>query len=483
MIDRPNLLIISIDSLRPDHLSAYGYHRETTPHLTELAMQGVLFKNAFSASNWTGSAVTSLLTGRYPTSHGYTNRRYYLDDEVPTLAEQLQRVGYRTACFSNNLYITPQTGLHRGFDRFFYRGVESVDDKNSVSSREAGAVQPAAWRWLKRQVPLAAKTILRDSTDLIQAQKSLTRDDGAWATEQSFCRWLPQVMDRPFFAFIHYQEPHSPYFPPKPYRRRFFPEGWFKQWHYLEFDPVRYYGGEKTFTQRELDNHQALYDGEITYLDWRIGRLFDLMQRNQAMDNTVIIVTADHGECFGENGYVWHAFNLYDSLIRIPLIVRYDAWFARNRVEDRLVQSVDILATMIQGLGLIPEENDGSSLLREARDAVYLESDSAQMMVARWLQKQPTLRESDFSQYLRDLYCCRTLTQKLIWTSDGRHEFYDLTKDSGESCNLYGQDSRADKFVQQLHKWRSQLKPHVANATQPGFDKGTWEKLKALGYA
>jgi arylsulfatase A-like enzyme len=480
VLKKPNILLISIDSLRPDHLSAYGYAKETTPFLTELAGQGMLFRNAFSASNWTGAAVASLLTGRHPTRHGYTNQRYYLDEDVPTLAQMVQAAGYRTACFSNNLYITPQTGLTRGFAQFFYRGIEQAYD--SVAAQQS--VLSRSWARVKQALPQTIKAVARDTLDLAGGQKSLSRDDGALATEQAVCRWLHDDQDRPFFAFIHYQEPHSPYFPPKPYRNRFFPEGWLQQWRYLEYDHIHYYAGKKSFTRRQMDNFLALYDGEICYLDWRLGRLFDYLRAQLLLEDTVVVVTADHGECFGENGYIWHAFNLYDSLIRVPLIVRYPRWFAQAKTDDSLVQSVDIAATLLDGLGLAAGEGDGRSFLQPCtREAVMVESDAAGKMTTRWLQKRPELAAADFSQYIRDLRCYRTEVAKLIWSGDGQHEFYDLMQDPQETRNRYGADPRSHEYVRQLQKWFSGLQPHQANASQPGFDKDTWEKLKALGYA
>jgi len=479
---KPNLLLISIDSLRADHLSAYGYAKETTPYLAELAEEGVLFQNAFSATNWTGAAVASLLTGRYPTCHGYTNQRYYLDADVPTLADYMRAAGYRTACFSNNLYITAQTGLNRGFEAFYYRGLNSA--KAAIAAGSSEPMRPSKWSRFKQRIPLAAKTMVRDTADWLNPQKSLSRDDGAAATEQAIFHWLLQQPERPFFAYVHHQEPHSPYFPPKVYRKRFFPEGWLQQWDYLRFDPAPYYGGKKAFTAREMENYLALYDGEIAYLDWRLGRLFDFLRRRNLIDDTMVIVTADHGECFGENGYIWHAFNLYESLIRVPLIVRFGAWRRRDESDDRLVQSVDILPTCLQAMGIEPGPNDGVSFLHAPqREAVYIESDSATMMVKRWLEKGAGLTEEDFNQYLRDLYCYRTRDAKLIWTSDSQHEFYDLHQDPDEKQNLFGHDPRGNEFVRQLQKWRSRLQPHQANQAQPGFDKQTWEKLKALGYA
>ena len=330
---KPNLLLISIDSLRADHLSAYGYAKETTPYLAELAEEGVLFQNAFSASNWTGAAVASLLTGRYPTSHGYTNQRYYLDADVPTLADHMQTAGYRTACFSNNLYITAQTGLNRGFDDFYYRGLGGAQ-----TATASGALQrtpTAGWSRLKQRIPLAVKTMMRDAADSLNTQKSLSRDDGAAATEQAIFQWLAQQPERPFFAYVHYQEPHSPYFPPKLYRKRFFPEGWSRQWDYLRFDPALYYGGKKAFTAGEMKTI-ATYDGEIAYLDWRWAT-FDLAAKSD--DQTMVIARRSRRvpARTATSGSV--------QPLRKPgprsLIVRR-RMDPSNETDDRLVQSVDI---------------------------------------------------------------------------------------------------------------------------------------------
>ena len=112
---KPNILLISIDSLRADHLSLYGYAKETSPHLTELSFDGIVYENAFTAANWTGAAITSILTGQYPTCHGYTHKRYYLDNGEDSIASILQNNGYETVCFSNNMYLSDKSGLDAGF--------------------------------------------------------------------------------------------------------------------------------------------------------------------------------------------------------------------------------------------------------------------------------------------------------------------------------------------------------------------------------
>lgn len=482
MKTRPNILFVSIDSLRPDHMSVYGYEKETTPYLSELAHDGLLCKQAFAASNWTGAAVSSLLTGRYPTRHGYTYQRYYLDGDVPTLAQRLHMAGYRTACFSNNLYITDKTGLHNGFESLWYRGMSTAKTARAAIRRDS------FWRgWIaagKQRLPVTVKEAIKDLADIPRVQKSLARDDGAAATETALQRWLVDSDERPFFAFVHYQEPHSPYFPPKPYRKRFFPGGWFAQWRYLDYPHIPYYAGQLEFTRQDMEAYLAMYDGEIAYLDWRLGRLFEWLQQQKLWQNTVIVITADHGECFGENGYIWHAFNLYDPLLHVPLVIHFPDWFQPGQASDELIQSVDLMPTLLDGLDLSPENVDGLSFLHGSRRVfAAAECDNPRKMVLRWLQRMPALKEGDFSQYFRDLRCYRTLEAKYIWSSDGQHEFYDLLQDPGEGHNLYGSDQRSTLLASQFQKWHSTLSPHVADQHQPGFDKDTWEKLKALGYA
>jgi len=484
-MNRPNILLITIDSLRAKNLSLYGYRRETSPHLEVLASEGVVFENAFTAANWTGASIASILTGLYPTSHGYTNKRYYLDADVESIATILQHNGYRTVCFSNNLYITPETGLTQGFTEYYYRGVLKSNARGEKKEKKS---QPGLFTKLKNKLPMRTRFLAKDVFDSFNKTKALTRDDGAHATEIAFKQWISSSNDDPFFAYIHYQEPHSVYFPPLPYRRRFFDGSWLESLKYLEFDHIGYYGGKRQFTKLEIERYQQLYDGEIAYLDWRLGRLFDFLRQIKMMDNTLIIITADHGECMGEKGYIWHAFCLYDPLIRVPLVIRYPDWFPKGQQIKELVQTIDFVPTILEGLGIewrYKSENQGMSFLNERkRDAVLTETFNPEMMVRRWLNRHNDLSINDFQQYLRDLRAYRTLKHKLIWASDGWHEFYDLTNDPDELENIYDSgDVRVKEYLAALKQWSESLTPHVADSTQPGFDKDTWEKMKALGYA
>ena len=482
---RPNILLITIDSLRTKNLSLYGYHRETTPYLEYFAQEATVFENAFTAANWTGASIASILTGLYPTGHGYTNQRYYLDEDVESVTTTLKRHGYRTACFSNNLYITADTGLTRDFDEYFYRGEKRKNQAGSTLKKERKNFLTK----MRDRVPMRFRSLAKDVLDTFNKERALIRDDGAWATEMAFKRWLDELDDdRPYFAYIHYQEPHSVYFPPYPYRRRFFDGSWLEESKYLEFDHIGFFGGKTVFSEQQMHRYQQLYDGEIAYLDWRLGRLFDELRHKNMIDETVIIVTADHGECMGENGFVWHAFCLYDPLIKVPLVIRFPDWFAKAYRFNDLVQTNDLVPTLLQGLGIewrYKNENQGISFLNgPARKAVFTETFNPEKMIRRWLKRRDDLSLEDFSRYMRDLKAFRTPSEKLIRASDDFHEFYDLQADPDERKNIYDSTNpRVRQCEAALKQLAESFTPHVADSTQPGFDKETWEKMKALGYA
>ena len=481
---RPHILIISIDSLRADHLSTYGYKRETSPYLDLFASEGTVFENAFSAANWTGASLASILTGLYPTVHGYTNRRYYLDPSVPSLPVILKEHGYHTLCFSNNMYLSDKTGLSRGFSEFYYQGKRWTDSNDqSHEPRENPFIKK-----IKDAVPMRTKTLLKDLRDSLNEKKALKRDDGAYGTEKAIFAWLNQYdFGKPFFTYIHYQEPHSIYFPPRPYRKRFFSGNWLEESKYIEFDHMGFFAGRVEFTHEQVEHYQELYDGEIAYLDWRMGRLFDFLRHKKLLDDTLIIVTADHGEMMGENGYFWHAFCLYNPLIRVPFVARYPEWFDKDRRNNDLIQTVDIVPTILEGLGIdwdYKNESQGTSFLSGSRQAILAETYNPEMMVDRWLNRRKDLRKEDFEPFLRDLRAYQTTQEKLVWASDGWHEFYDLEADPAESQNIYqSHDQRVSEAERKLNQWFGSFTPHVADDTQPGFDKETWNKMRELGYA
>jgi arylsulfatase A-like enzyme len=308
---RPNLVLVVIDTLRADHLGSYGYAKAQTPQLDALAARGTRFAAARSASSWTLPSVASILTGRYPVEHGAERLVSVLSDQQVTAAEMLAAAGYETVAFSANVsLVIPESGFGQGFERF-----------DVLEAREGNgtAADPVAVRDGTNRAALAARA--DELTDAVLA----------WVTSR------PQST-RPFFLYVHYFDPHASYSPPAAYAAKFGVQ---------PNDPLLAPGqGAITFANkvpeaRELATLQALYDAEIAFTDHELGRLFDRL----GLADAVTIVTADHGEEFGDHGGMLHGKTLFEEMLHVPLIVA-GGGLPAGRVVDAPVSLVSIFPTL-----------------------------------------------------------------------------------------------------------------------------------------
>lgn len=288
----PNVLVIIVDALRADHLSTYGYGRTTSPYMTELAGRGVLFQNAITTAPWTLPAHASILTGHLPHETGADRPDGYLDPSLPTLAEVFRARGYRTAAFSANWwFFSRRLGFGRGFLHF--------EDFTSM-------------------VSAAAQTNLGQRTqNLLLKLKILRTPLGRASAEQvsgRMLRWLDQGSG-PFFVVANYMDVHEPYLPPLSCFHRFSkrarPAG------------TIFVGNPRMdhLTRAEVQDEMDAYDASIACFDEQLKALMADLQQRQLMRNTVIVLTADHGEGFGEHGLMSHGNSLYQELIHVPLII------------------------------------------------------------------------------------------------------------------------------------------------------------------
>lgn len=310
---RPNIVVYVIDALRAENLGAYGYGRPVSPRIDALASEGVLFENAQAQSSWTKAAVASIFTGLLPWRHGAAGDAARLASEAPNLTESLKALGYRTGGASSNGYVGPVYGFDRGFDRF------AMTDRRFGRSQ---AVHDLALEWL----------------DELEG-------------------------DEPFFLYVHTIDPHAPYVPPKDLRERFAPR--------VE-DPAagsvervrRLIKGDEPATEETIADLVALYDAEIAANDRELGRFLDELRRRDRYEETLIVLTADHGEEFYEHGGWTHRQSLYSEVLDVPLIVKMPgARYAGARVETP-AQHADLLPTILELLGEpVPEGVDGESLL------------------------------------------------------------------------------------------------------------------------
>jgi arylsulfatase A-like enzyme len=289
----PNVLVIVVDTLRADHLSTYGYARPTSPNLSRIAAQGVLFENAMATSSWTLPSHASMLTGRYPHEHGASYIGSTLGLRYPTLGEVLQRLGYRTAGFSASTYFfSRRTRMGRGFIHF-------EDDFESPASAFPQTYYGERLEQLLYRLRIAKDRIGRRNARQIN---------------EHALRWMQADRSHPFFAFLNYYDVHDPYLPPEPYLHRFtnlphpaasIPLAW--DWF-------------AALTHEQRQGEMDAYDGAVQYVDTELGDFFRQLYQRGLDKNTLVVITSDHGEEFNEHGFMDHLNALYRELIHVPLI-------------------------------------------------------------------------------------------------------------------------------------------------------------------
>lgn len=403
---RFNVLVITLDTTRADHLGCYGYETAETPVLDTLAGQAIRFDDAVAVVPITLPSHATIFTGLDPPNHGVRhNGEFRLDDEHETLAEVLRDAGYETAAFISAFVLDARFGLSQGFDLYDDNvGVATADSATAfvkpIYERPAGAVTDAATQWLGQ----------RDR-------------------------------DRPFFAWVHYFDPHDPYDPPPPFAARF---------------------------------RGRSYDGEIAYMDAEIGRLLEAVKTHGKWDDTLIVVVGDHGEGLGEHNETTHAKLIYDATMRVPLLIACPSLFRRPHVVvDRVVSVADVFPTVLDLIGV--ESNkpcDGRSLVDGQPDPdrmIYLET-LAPYLDHGW----------------SPLYGIRRHRDKYILAP--RPEYYDLQADPDELNDLYrvasGSTMTARDTLAADLSARLAESPSIDGvvATAQPLDPESIRKLESLGY-
>lgn len=474
-----NVLLLSIDTLRADHLGCYGYHRPISPHIDGLAEQGILFSQALSASPWTTPSQISILTSLQPSVHGVFAYPFpgSLDPGVVTLAEILRKQGFRTAGFTEGGYAKGATGLGHGFETF----PEWPGDRESYFSHEL------------------APSRLEENTNRLLA-------------------WLKQNSRERFFLFFQTYEPHFEYRPPLEYLQIVNPDFSAEteeralreavaRWnqakplsveeegilyrHFLQGDlnefplkrgreltrvlhafPAGKWKTSPTF-RTDLAYIIDLYDAEILFTDACVGRIMEELKELELLDSTLIVFTSDHGEGLMDHGIVYHGKNLYDELLRVPLILRLpDGSGAGTTISD-LVRTTDIMPTVLDFLGL-PANRDaqGMSLLP--------------LLAGRRSFRESLGEGLSIKGGEHDLVSLRTDRWKYVRHSrDGAEELYDLEQDPGEKVDV---SDRFPEVVKDLRERLSFLGGKNQKAAQKfstagrAFSEEDRGRLESLGY-
>jgi arylsulfatase A-like enzyme len=412
--DQPtNVLLISLDTTRADHLGAYGRADVETPHIDSVADAGVLFEQCTSPAPLTVPSHASLMTGTYPFVHGVRdNGNYRLPDESLTLAEVLSKNGYSTGAQVGVFVLNRSSGLAQGFDTF----LDTSDPRAANGGDEV--------------VPLSK----RESNEL----RANAVADGA-------VEWLRENHDRPFFLFAHFFDPHSPYDPPEPYRSR--------------------------YDRRGRDPRVSRYLAEIAYVDSQVGRILQELRRLDLESTTLVILTADHGEAFGEHFEIGHSYFVYDTTVKVPLIMRLPGRLPAGLRVRSQVRLIDVAPTILDLAGLPPlPHSQGVSL------TPYLEGSKRDLALTAYFETLAPFLDYRYSP-LRGL---RSERWKYILAP--REELYDLAADPGELDNVIATHAeQATQMRRHLRKLLARSSP-IGRATAQGADAREAYRLESLGY-
>jgi arylsulfatase A-like enzyme len=462
---RPNVLLISIDTLRADHLGSYGDPHGLTPNLDRFAAQGVCFEHAISSSPWTLPAMASLFTGLYPHHHQtgqITNYRTPMGrSALPagswTLTRALHEHGYRTEAIVTNPYLALRYGLGEDFDGFANLSVES---EGFVSFASTTAVRLLAWLW----------------------PGAITGDRGEMVSRRA-AAWLTQApADRPFFLWLHYLDPHPPYSAAGVTRNKSMRGGMLfgggeevrpatlagaADIMLTSPDVARLRAGEIRLNAAQKEAVHDLYRAEVRAVDAAVGEVLAALDRNGLSSRTLVVVVADHGEEFWEHGGSEHGRTVYEEVIRVPLLMRWPGHVPAGVRIEPVVRLTDVAPTVLALIGLpVPPDRDGDALLPLIR------GEPAPPRVA--LTENMLLAEERIG--------IRTADRKYVRWEDGREEVYDLNADPQERIDLAG---AADVLLplQQLYAGITGGRATSAGeAGQPPLDSGTAEAMRALGY-
>lgn len=415
----PNVIVILIDTLRADHLSLYGYSRNTTPNIDEFSKNAVVFTQAISQATFTKTSIASLFTSLNAYQHGVYRgagdlkdtggsiATDVLDENETTLAEVLLQNKFLTTAWLQQGQLASYMGFAQGFINYNER-------QNDIKNINGKFI-----KWLKRS-----------------------------------------GKKRKFFAYIHYLDLHDPYRPQPPYDT-------------LYFDNTR---AEKIKSRDKFRAYKqrAFYDGQLTYIDSEIGLLFEQLKKTDFYEDTLIILTADHGEAFGEHGFFKHSYEPYDELIRVPLIIKFPKSLYAGEVVKSQVRLIDVMPTILDFLKIKTDsELEGSSLLSHLNNG----SDRNHKMDF----PDHAVSEIFNERYGVNALSIRTEKFKYIHFHNRKDELYDLEKDPEERDNVIGLNPEvAEKFQQMLQPVLSEKKQKVVKKVN--LSEETVNELKALGY-
>lgn len=469
---QPNILLIVLDAVRKDHIPPYGYDKGSTPTLDQFDTISTRYEQAIAPAPWTPPSHASMFTGRYPSHHGVFGRLPQYGETQPHIAEELSDVGYSTLGFSNSYHTSKARGFDRGFD--FYHDIRALPHFKG--------------RWFEPSLSFAK---------LVMNHFFRGHDIASFQLDK-FERTLGVDHD-PFFGFINLNSAHSPYNPPEPFKRKF--EDRFDSWDIVDEDAARAVGnrdgykymmGEIEMSDAEWELIKCWYDGEIAYIDSLLGEFFEALREMGLFEETMIVITSDHGESFGENGLAYHKFSLGEQLINVPLFIKWPGQDS-SEVNHELVSLTDFFPTFLDIAGASSSSVlDGRSLVSDPEpEAVFAEFGHPyegtlgnlvdSMFAHSDLENEPlSERLTDYrdriERYNRGLQAIRTREYKLVKPTRGDVELYRL--EGGDEVPA----ENADIADQLLAKLEANLGELPTESQSEDLPKHIEDHLVEMGY-
>ncbi len=468
---KPNILFIVVDTLRADSLSCYGYEKIKTPNIDSLAHNGVLFEHAISQAPWTLPSMASLFTSFYPSVHNGEKRRTSKTPNIPStsyskingnitwLPEILKNAGYQAQAFIVNPVLAQSFGFSKGYDEFFNLMYPSTDDKSK--KRRA-----FLWTYL-----LGTEII----SENVFYKTFVAKNENTTITQRTI-NWLEASKQKPFFLWVHYLDPHFPYERDKIYNLASSYNGRLKDEGFVRtLDKFFIWLGKYNLTTADKNYLKLIYDEEIMFVDEEIGLILKKLKELGIDNNTLIVLTSDHGEEFWEHNYYEHGHSLYQELVHVPMIFYYPKKFPKGLKITSQVRSIDVMPTILEMLSIRHDLNmQGESLLpliagEETKDRVAF-SESLLYYVER-----KSIRDGKYSF--------------IFFPDYNKMELYNIQEDPLELNNIVLQNPRlALEFKNKILNWQkdcNEIKEslvHVDSSKDVEFNDDAKQRLKSLGY-
>ncbi len=461
-VKKPNVILIVMDTVRADHCSNYNYFRDTTPNLMKLSEKATLYNRAISTGDYTLSAHASIFSGQYSRTHGahpdHPSPPRPLDQDIKTLTEILSENGYYSmANVSNIAFITKSFGFQQGFDFYDQRGRPRVLEKRMQQ------------HYLKELIRSALCCLPMPREFELKFRRADEINNEVYSQLE-----IVKKHKKPFFLFLNYMDAHRPYVPPPPFDKRYLGDNWI-QLSQKQFDQIKkeVLSLKRNLTEKERSYLISQYDGGIAFIDHSLGEFFGHLKKLEMYDNSLIIITSDHGEAFGRRNFLEHGCSVFQDQIHIPLIIKFPNVRKRN-VNDKLVSLIDIMPTILDVVGInenMSEDLQGRSLisadLDEPRDLI------SESFALETIEDQPRLDRIERAIF--------SGPYKYIESTIGKQELYDLKQDPDEYKNIIKSNSQIyEKLKGRLDQWLKNtiLKDEVGEKV----DQESLDRLKTLGY-